>query len=291
MRNLAVSSAILCSLACGTNAQERLAAYQTLNVPRAHQRATFAKLAANPGDRVDQTLAVDLKLDSTVRKGHETVDQSSSQLVRNQQRTVVVEEVVEGLTIAARVRYSKCERNVDGQASQPPVVGKTYVCRRNDDDSLTVTRTDGTFASPDEFRIVSESMESLGRPNPLAEFLAGKTVAVGEVLELPHDVGAALLGSKTSLGHVAKFTLTLREVLETEGVARFAVEIETEGSEKTQMRLIVNGHLDVETSTCRTRRFAVSGPLGMATTTGTYSTAKTTYVRGKLNLSMAAEYN
>jgi hypothetical protein len=291
MRGLMAGTVVVAVVAGAiTHAQERVAAYESLDVPRSSPRVTFAPIAPAAGDRVDQTLTVALDLESTVRQGDQELDKSTTSMVRQQDRTVIVEQVVDGRTVAARVRFAKCERSIDQQTSQPPVVGKTYLCHRVDDETLRITRADGSLASPEEFSIVSESMDSLGRPNPLADFLAGKTVAVGDVLEVPLEIGAELLGSNESLGHVSKFNLELQSVDATEGVAKFAVEMETQGSEKTQMRLIVTGGLDVEIKSCRTRRLAISGPMGMATTMGSYSTAQTTYVRGKLKLSMSAEY-
>ncbi len=282
-----VMASCLASLACG---QDRVAAYDALDVPKAGQQVTFAKQAAQPGDRVEQSLEVQLQLESTVRQGDKQLDQSTTTMVRDQQRTVIAGEIIDGRTVEARVRFAKCTRGVDGKVSEPPVVGNTYLCRRLEDDTLRVTRDDGSFASPDEFSVVSESMHSLGRPNPLADYLVGKTVTVGDMLEVPLEVGAALLGSNDSLGHVSRFQLVLREITPGDAVAKFAIEMETEGSEKTQMRLIVTGDLEVEVDSCRTRRMAISGPLAMASTMGSYSTAQTTLVRGKLKLAMSAQY-
>lgn len=268
----------------------RVAAYESLDVPRAVRQVTFVKRAAEPGDRVDQQLRVRMEMESTVRQGTQELEKSSTTMIRHQDRTVIAEDVVEGRTVAARVRFAKYTRSVNGEQNEPPVVGKTYLCRRLKDDTLSVTRDDGSFASPDEFTIVSESMESLGRPNPLADFLAGQTIAVGQTLQVPHELGNALLGTNNSLGTVAKFVLTLRDVVADEGLAVFDVQMETAGAETTQMRLSVSGQLDIETDSCRTRKMTLAGPLGMATTVGSYSAAYTTYVRGKLQLEMTADH-
>lgn len=281
------------NLAQGQPNENRLAAYESLDVPKVQQTVQFAKRATVPGDRVDQTLHVSLQLDSTVRQGDQVVDSSSTALERIQQRTIIAEQISGGRTTEARVRFNKYERIADGGATEAlPVVGKTYLCRRLADDTLSVVRADGSFAGPDEFQLVSESMESLGRPNPLAEFLAGRTIAVGEEIIVPDEVGAALLGSDEALGIVSRFTLTLRGMVDSAAanVARFDAEIETGGANKTQLKLIVNGELDIDVDSCRTHRMALSGPLGMATTMGSYSTAQTTFVRGKLKLETTAAY-
>jgi hypothetical protein len=279
------------SMAVAERPAVRIAAYDSLQVPRATQQVTFAREFVQRGDRVDQHLRVQLDLESTVRQGDKELEKSSTSLIRQQDRTVMAEEVQDGRMVAARVHFGKYVRTVDGQSSEPPVVGQTYRCRRLEDDTLDVTRDDGSFANPEEFAIVSDSMQALGRANPLSDFLAGKTITVGETLEVPLEVGAALLGSNDSLGAVSKFELVLKKVSADNGVATFDVEMETSGAETTQMRLVVNGQLDIETATCRTQRMTLSGPLGMATTIGSYSTAQTTYVRGKLKLDMSAQHN
>jgi len=275
-------------------------AYESLDVGPATQQVQFERRGAQAGDRVDQTLSVGLTLDSTIRRGTETIDQSKSAMQNVQQRTIIAGEVVAGRTVEAQVRFLEANRtitdsgNQDGaeQIEQQPTVGNTYTCRRLEDDSLQVTRSDGSFPTPEEHRLVSESMAALGRANPLAEFLAGKTITVGEKLELPAELGAGLLGSSAAMGNVSRFELTLKEVADEAGVrvAKFDAELEAEGEQKTQMRLLVAGTLKVEVDTCRTRHLKLSGPLGMATTMGSYSQAETTFVRGKLNLEMNADY-
>lgn len=276
------------------------AAYESLDVIPAVQQVQFTRRGAQQGDRVDQTVSVGITLESTVRQGDQTIDQSSSAMHREQQRTMIATEVVAGRTIEAQVRFLEALRTVqdsgenDGaeQTEQQPIVGHTYSCRRLDDESLQVTRHDGSFPTPEEHRLVSESMAALGRVNPLAEFLAGKTISVGEKLELPAELGAGLLGSSATMGNVSRFELTLQQVRGEQGnrVAEFAAEVEAEGAKKTQLRLLVTGTLAVEVDTCRTRLLELKGPMGMATTIGSYSHAETTFVRGKLNLAMNAEY-
>lgn len=275
-------------------------AYESLDVRPAAQQVKFERRGAEPGDRVDQTLTVGLKLDSTVRSGSEIIGQSTSTMQNVQQRTIIAGQVVEGRTVEAQVRFLKASRTLsdsdkqDGaeQTEQKPIVGHTYTCRRLEDDSLQITRNDGSFPSPEEHRLVSESMAALGRPNPLAEFLAGKTITVGEKLQLPAELGAGMLGSGAAMGNVSRFDLTLKEVADEEGtrVATFDAELEAVGEKKTQMRLLVIGMLKVEVDTCRTTHLQLTGPLGMASTLGSYSQAETTFVRGKLNLEMKAEY-
>lgn len=283
---------VLVSFTCVASADDetRLAAYQTLGVPSNVQPIIFERRAAAKGDRADQTIQVSLELDSTIRHANGEIEKSSTAIAREQQRTLVVSEIAEGRATGAQVRFAKYTRTAEGETSEGPVVGKTYECQRLPDDALNIVAADGTFVSPDEFAIVTESMHSLGHDNPLAEFLAEKQVRAGDTLEVPLEIGATLLSSDGAFGQVSKFTITLRSYDLTTRVASFDIELESIGAQTTQMRLMVHGTLDVEADTCRTRRLSFSGPMGMASTVGSYSSAETTFVRGKLKMEMTAKY-
>ena len=269
----------------------RLAAYESLAIPRTAAKVTFAKRVTQPGDRIDQQLVAQLDVESTVRKGLQTTETSKNSVGRRQRRSVLVDEVLDGRTVTARVHFSEYDRTKDSETLTQPVVGKTYSCHRLADETLEIKNVDGSLASPDEYELVTECMEALGRPNPLADYLHGRSITVGEKLDLPKEVGNALLSSDGSLGMVTKFQLTLTSV-ESEGkLANFKVEIESTGAETTQMKVDVLGQLQIETDTCRTRSMNLHGPLIMATTIGSYSAAETTFVRGKLKIETQASYS
>ena len=196
--------------------------------------------------------------------------------------------------MAARVRFQKSERSTDdAKPIVQAVVGKTYLCRRQEKGPLQVSREDGSLPSPEEFKVVSESMASLGYPNPLAEYFGGRTVAVGEKLKLPKEVGAGLLGSDSKLGKVVRLEATLLEVLELQGnrVARLGVDMEAQGEASMQMRLSVQGTIDLEVESCRVLRIELSGPLAMASSIGSHSHTQITQVSGKLSVEMSAIYS
>jgi hypothetical protein len=58
----------------------------------------------------------------------------------------------------------------------------------------------------------------------------------------------------------------------------------------TQMRLEVDGPLVVDVATCRAQKMALSGPIGMSDTRGSYSNAYQMIGTGKLNMSIASTY-
>lgn len=282
---------LLCAAgAAAEDGKTRLAAYESLPVVQAARQVSFAKRPAEVGDRVEQKLQVSLELHSTVRHGQETIETKTTTLSRQQDRAIIAREIVDGRTVGAEVQFNDYKRTTDDKTELPPVVGNSYQCRRMEDDSLDISRADGSFASPIEFDLVSESMQSLGRSNPLADFLDGRTVQVGQSLEVPQKVGDALLSTDGALGSVSKFVVTLRNIDAQTGAAQFDVQMESMGAKTTQMRLMLSGSLDVDPATGRTLNLTLSGPLGMATTIGSYSAAETTFVRGKIKMQMAASY-
>ncbi|MGI9456622.1 MAG: hypothetical protein ACR2NU_08675 [Aeoliella sp.] len=270
------------------------ATYDQLDVPQSIEQVHFEKRPTGTGDRVDQVMRVALALESTVRKGDQVLDTNSRHMERIQQRAMIAEEVVDGHAVAARVRFLKSERVTDGaEPDVHPITGKTYLCRRERDEPLVITREDGSIPGPEEFTIVSESMDALGKPNLLADFFADRTVSVGEIIELPEEIGEGLLGSSDRLGKVSRFALTLAELTQRDGarVARFAVDIKSRGDQNAQMQLVVTGTIDLEVETCRTLGLEFTGPLAMTTSFGSYSQTQTTQVSGKLSMKMSAAYD
>lgn len=258
----------------------------------AAQQVRFTRRLATRGDRADQRLDIQLELKSTTRQGETITHESNTALKRLEQRALVAEEVVEGKTVAARVRFEQSQHTLNGKEPEASIVaGKTYRCRRVGE-ALEVTRDDGSLVTPAEHETVAARLASLGQSNPLADYFAGKSIAVGEKLSLPKEVGAGLLGSDGTLGTVSRFEVTLREVVEEQGtkIARFDAEVEAEASDGVQMRLLVDGTIDLEVDTCRTRRLDLSGPMARMSSFGSYSQTETTTVSGKLSVRMAGAY-
>jgi hypothetical protein len=135
-------------------------------------------------------------------------------------------------------------------------------------------------------------MQMVGRPNPLAQFLAGRTITVGEKIELPSSVASQVFNLGDKFGKVSRFTLTLKKV-QTEGGVNFAVfhaDVEAVAAAATQMRLEVEGPLVVDVATCRAQKISLVGPIGMSETRGSYSTAYQVIGTGKLQMSIASTY-
>jgi hypothetical protein len=221
----------------------------------------------------------------------------------NQKRVLTTTAVENGRAVAIQLHYpmaTKQETIIEGlDANQPtvtpqPVQGKAYICRRGpgENSELVVTDEAGNRPPTDEYEIVAQQMQMVGRINPLAQFLAGRTIAVGEKLELPSSVASQIFNLGDKFGKVSRFTLTLQRVQSENGVtcAVFQANVEAVSAAATQMRLEVEGPLVVDVATCRAHKIALVGPIGMSETRGSYSTAYQVIGTGKLQMSIASTY-
>ena len=144
----------------------------------------------------------------------------------------------------------------------------------------------------EEFEIVAQHMEIVGRPNPLAEFLADKSVAIGQTIELPRKIAGKLFNLGDQFGDVTRFELTLQKAHIEGGVTQavFLARVEAASNGSSQMRMQVEGPLVVQADTCRAAHVDLSGPIGMSETRGSYSTAYQVIGAGQLKMRIASAY-
>ncbi len=270
------------------------------------ERVTFSKRSALPGDRVEQTLDMELKLSTTTRVGNQIGEKKRTTTTNDQQRAITVGEVENGRAVLVEVRYAKASQKMNEAAApgqvgeladqeiQQPVAGKTYLCRREpgENGNLTITDVAGKIPPSNEYEIVAQHMEMIGRPHPLAEYLAGRSIGVGESVELPKAVADKVFNLGEQFGEITHFTLTL-EKLERRShglVALFSAEVEAASSGASQMRLELEGPLEIEPDTCRVAKVDLIGPIAMSETRGSYSTAYQLIGTGQLKIGVASVY-
>jgi len=271
------------------------------------QRVTFNKRSARVGDQVEQTLGLELRMATTIRQNNQ-IGEKSRTTARNEQRRVVTTTHVEAdRAVAVRVQYLEATKQLTatggaqpaqslGEASKTaqPVAGKTYLCQRlpGEDGALAITDEEGHIPPMDEFEIVAQHMEMVGRPNPLAEFLAGKSVVVGQTIELPKEVAGKIFNLGEQFGEITRFALTLKNVDTHDGAtqAEFLAHVEAASSNVSQMRLELEGPLAVEVDTSRAVKVDLSGPIAMSETRGSYSTTYQVIGTGQLKMTIASTY-
>jgi hypothetical protein len=240
-----------------------------------------------------------MTMETSVHLGRQLVHEDTTRVDRAQERVLRLTRVEPGRRLAGEVTYLTAEVTMaSGEESfsaaaptQQPVAGKTYLVERQGDE-LRITSDSGGIPPQEEFEIVWYNMESLGKPNPLADFLAGRTVAVGDLLELPTEAATRLLAFGDDVVQVERFTLTLKEVQVAEGRPRavFDAFVSSRSQGRSQMGMQVEGTLAIDASTCRVLSLELAGPVGL---TETKSNGAETYLvsgRGKLRVAMRGEY-
>jgi hypothetical protein len=270
------------------------------------QHVTFKQRVPQVGDALEQTLAMELRLTTTHRQGNQIGEKNRTTARNKQHRTITTAHVEEGKAVAVRVRYAEATKelsaNNDARPGQPSdaenivqaVAGKTYNCQREpgEDGKLVITDERGQIPPTEEYEIVAQHMEMVGRANPLSEFLAGQTVAMGESLELPKEVATKVFNLGEQFGEVTKFTLKLESIEKSADgqVARFSAHVEAASSNASQMRLELDGPLEVEANTCRAVKVDLIGPIAMSETRGSFSTTYQVIGTGQLQVHVASNY-
>lgn len=227
----------------------------------------FSQQPAQVGDRVGQQVDLELNLNTSIIQAGQLAHQEETSMIRRQQRLVEVLEVAEGNVRRARVTFTQSrlkspENDDPEQEVIQPVEGKNYLLTRQGE-QLLVTDGEGTIPPRDEFEIVFSSMQSLGLPNPLAQFLLGRTIQVGQTLELPREIAERMLSLGNELGEVKRFELQLQEMSTYGGepCAVFAAKIEVAGGAGSPMQIDVTGSVVILTESCRTVVTDLSGPI------------------------------
>jgi len=285
-------------------AQESGPGAQRTSFDRLSPAVRFARQSPEVGDQVEQAISVELRMTTTERRGMEVTGQSRSVMRNAQRRVITTSDVADGQTTGVKLRYVTATRQMgrsqDGSepdaeqapTERQPVDGKVYECRRAGD-ALIVTDARGGIPPLGEYEIVARHMEMLGHANPLADFLVGRTVYVGQRVSLPSEVAERLLGMGDRLGKVTRFDLTLTGTATERGAACavFQADVEAVSNDSSQMRLDVSGPLVVETDSCRAVRVELTGPIGMSETRGSYSNKYYLIGTGNMAVSLQSAYH
>ncbi|MCA9258981.1 MAG: hypothetical protein KDA61_07265 [Planctomycetales bacterium] len=259
----------------------------------------FQQVAVQAGDRVEQQTAVRLQLKVQIAQSGQIAHESVSDLGREQRRQIEVLEAEGREVRRARVAFLS-SRNQTPENPQPDqlmpqaVHGKSYLVKRKGE-QLTVTDVEGAIPPMDEYEIVVDAVQHLGKPHPLAETLLRRPIGVGETLLLPRATAEQLLGLGEQLGDVRRFALTLQRVEPGEGPqaspqAVFVASIETVANERSPMELSLQGEVVVEIATCRALEARFQGPVGMSTTQRTEEGVMQYSAGGEVHVVMENRY-
>lgn len=282
----------------------------------AAQSVTFGQQLLHVGDQSEQSVSVEMRMKLIMRRENELLGSHQS-TVRTSQHRVVTTTAIEGdRAMSVAVRYPEATKQIvaaeaptapaaDGTPTadavaqyQPvaqPVQGKTYLCRREpgDNGKLIVTDEAGNTPPKEELEIVAPQMETVGRPNPLVQFLAGRTVTVGQQLDVPRELASRIFNLGDKFGEITRFTLTLKSVRHDAGInyADFVASVDATSNDASQMRLEVEGPLTVQVDSCRATDIHLVGPIGLSETRGSYSTACQVIGTGHVQLNIASAFH
>lgn len=282
----------------------------------AGQSVTFGRQPLRVGDQSEQTVSVEMRMKLTMRRANELLGNQQSTVRTNQRRVVTTTDIDGDRTMAVTVHYPEATKQIiaaeaptapaaDGTPAanavaqyQPvpqPVQGKTYLCRREpgDNGKLVITTEAGSTPPKDELDIVAPQMDTVGRPNPLVQFLAGRTVTVGQPLEVPREFAGRILNLSDKFGEVTRFTLTLRGINHEAGIetAEFLASVDAVSNDASQMRLEVEGPLTVQVNSCRPTSISLTGPIALSESRGSYSNACQVIGTGHLQLAVASAFH
>lgn len=251
------------------------------------------------GDKVTQSLNVDLGLTTKITQSGQTAHESSNRMRRDQQRTIEVTEVTEGRASKARATFNVSRRQTPESAHPEelvtqPIEGKSYLMVR-DGERLVVTDLAGAAPPEEEARLVAESLENVGKPNPLSVILVDRPMTVGQRILVPRDVVQSLLGFDGPIGSVHRFELTLLRVEPAttdrpSPLGVFQAAIEVKPNDESPLSITLAGEMSVETETCRLIEVKMTGPVQISSIERTAGGIFQFSAGGELKLAIRSDY-
>lgn len=262
----------------------------------AQDQATFTQQAAQVGDRVAQTVGTELQLNTTITQAGQAANEDQTKLTRRQQRFIEVLEITDGQVRRAHVTfpYSRVTSPDGGDTEKEvvqPIEKKSYLVTR-DGEQLQITDPEGVLPPKEEFELVAAGLQNFGLPNPLAEVLLGRTIRVGERLQLPQAIAQQMMGLGQQFGEVKQFELELKSIqqIEDQSCAVFGATIDAVGDAENPVRIRAFGQVVIQTATCRTVRADLSGPLTLSTVEHTPAGSFQYKAQGNMRVALKARY-
>lgn len=302
-RTLAALASLLLGAAAMARAETPAAEEAPISLAAATSPAgppvRFRQQPAVAGDRVEQRLGVHLDLATKITQSGQTAHESTNRMRRQQHRVLQVLEVADGRAVRAEASFPVSRRqspeNTDpDELAVQPIEGKTYLMRR-DGEQLVLTDLAGHIPPQEEHKLAFESLENVGKPNPLAALLVERHVAVGQRILVPRDLVEQLLGFDDPIGAVRRFELTLHRVLPTDAEhpaprAVFQTRIEIVPNDASPLEITLAGSMIVETTTCRLASVELAGPVRLSSIERTAGGIFQFSAGGELNLAIRSDY-
>lgn len=245
---------------------------------------------------VDQDVIFALGLKESTVQGGTTLQAIESKLTRRQVRSITVLAADDTRITKVRVTYKSAEQEVGQRRGEEPfantqvaqsIAGKTYiVSRAKTTDELSITDPDGKAPTDEERKLVTSSMDAVGRPSPIGKFLSGRTVRVGQTVEVPNDLANEMLGLDGAVGKVTKFEMALTRASNRGGVicGEFETRVDLQSEEPSGQSTRFRGRMVVEVNTCRAIEAEFAGPVSFVENHGTASAGFQVFSVGTLRV-------
>jgi hypothetical protein len=217
------------------------------------------------GEKSSQVAQYDLDLTRSMQQTGKTLSSEKRLLLRTIHRRATVLDVAGDRPLKAAVTYAKASEVITSGEQPPesrklPIEGNTYLVERQGV-ALKVTDRDDKSVPEAERVMVAANMDSIGHRNQLGRFLHGKTVEVGETLQLPKEMAADLLGMREAKGDAQKVELTLSGTATEAGrrIAKFAAAIAVKMGSGSALDM--KGAMQIDIETCRILAADFSGSI------------------------------
>ncbi|MCC6493105.1 MAG: hypothetical protein IT424_08795 [Pirellulales bacterium] len=243
-------------------------------------------------------MSVNLGLTTRITQSGQIAHESQSTLRRQQDRVIEVLEASDGSATRAQATFQISRRQSPDSArpdqfASQPIEGKTYLMTRQED-KLQITDLTGATPPEEELRLAAESLENVGKPNPLASLLAARQVAIGERILVPRELVQQLLGFDDPIGAVRRFELTLLRVEPPGAVpaplAVFGAAIAVVPNNDSPLSIELAGEIGVETDSCRLAFVTLTGPVQLSSIERTAGGIYQYSAGGELELGIRSEY-
>ena len=261
------------------------------------QSVTFSFVAASKGDKVEQTTTTRSNLHTTYEQSSQVISSDTKDETIKQNRLIEVVETAASGIPTVKVKYAKATKKTNGSLlarSKPqPVAGKSYIVQRRGDE-LDITYPDGSAPTAAELGIVRVNMQSVGKENPLAKFLDGKTISLGQVLRLPDQVGQELMGSwlgKDALPVTIKMTKLHQHQTKLTNQPAATFEIQMTSRNVDGLPSVSSaGQVTVGVLNCQTLQLRMNADVNLTEKRGPQGATFTVKNHGNVHIEMAANY-
>lgn len=259
---------------------------------------TFTKQVSQPGQSMVQQSFVHMDTVQSYEQSNQVISKENREIRKKQVRLI---QTVSASPAVVNVTYTEAHREegknrLFAKKKPEPVLNKSYQVTREGEE-LKVVNANGVAPPSDELEIVKSTMSWVGRPNEMAEFLNGRTIAVKQQIELPEEVAARMFGGKVGIGKIDRAVLTLKKIKTIHGakcgvfgvdlIGRTVVSPVVEENE----RLEVEGEISVQADTCRTAVAEVASDVDLTEERGPSGATFTVKNKGKLRIAVNAKFD